>query len=243
MLTFCISIPVLNEERRLKVGVEKLIHFLEANKFLYRIEIISNGSTDRTVDIGVQLTKSFSQVTFIHLDSPGVGRALKNSWGQAVEDIVGYVDVDLSVDLNHLLSVRDSFQRDPKLHLVNGNRLLPDSLVGGRRLLRRILSRILNLLIFIFLGARAGDAMCGFKFIRRDQYRALQKAAKMRDDWFFNAELVIRSIWAQYNIRQLPVRFTESHDSRVKILKVSFRFLSAILVLMGHRWRRRSNEG
>ena len=55
-----IVIPVLNEEKLLKKNLLKILNFSEqklSSKFIYKLIIVNNGSTDQTHDIGTRLSK------------------------------------------------------------------------------------------------------------------------------------------------------------------------------------------
>ena len=99
-----IVVPVRNEERDLAPSVRRLAaHLRESFPFSARITIADNGSTDATWAIATRLAGELPEVRAVHLELPGRGRALRAIWGQSEAEVLAYMDVDLSTDLNALL--------------------------------------------------------------------------------------------------------------------------------------------
>ena len=98
-----IVLPVLNEENILKKNVMFLYEFLVENLpyIDWKIVVVDNGSSDFTQSLGEGLCKEKSNIQYIRLEERGRGRALKESWGKSKADLVSYMDIDLSTDLNH----------------------------------------------------------------------------------------------------------------------------------------------
>jgi glycosyltransferase involved in cell wall biosynthesis len=99
-----IVVPVRNEERDLALGVRRLVAYLRES-FLFRaqITIADNGSTDATWVIADRLARELPEVRAVRTELPGRGRALRAIWSQSEAEVLAYMDVDLSTDLNALL--------------------------------------------------------------------------------------------------------------------------------------------
>ena len=99
-----IVVPVMNEERDLGPSVRRLDAFLSAGfPFTARITIADNGSTDGTWATACALEAALPRVRATRLAEPGRGRALRTAWSGSDADVLAYMDVDLSTDLNALL--------------------------------------------------------------------------------------------------------------------------------------------
>ena len=96
---FTIGIPVYNEEAILVPNTERLLAFLDHLGPDYEVLIGSNGSTDSTTALGVDLTRRFPQVTFFHVPERGVGLAFREFVRLARHPFLVSVDMDLSIDL------------------------------------------------------------------------------------------------------------------------------------------------
>lgn len=230
-----IAIPVYNEERRLEAGVRTLHKYCIENKLPVQITIADNGSRDNTIGIATELAKELPNVRLLRVPQKGVGRALKYAWTDSKAPVVGYMDVDLSTDLKHLTEVAYLFLTT-KCDVVNGSRLMNGSRVYHRKLIREITSRGFNFMLRAILGVRFSDGMCGFKFLRREAFERISKLGIQNEEWFFNTEILVKSEWAGLEISEVPVVWTDDHDSKAKIFEMIVKFSKEI-------WRLRLLRG
>lgn len=235
-----IVIPVLNEENDLKPGVETTLDFLKTTSWRdhFEITIADNGSTDRTGEIAKDLCNSYENVNYFKVSQKGVGLAFREAIKMNKSDIVGYMDVDLATDIKHFRQVYDLFI-DPSVDIVVGSRLLHDSKVYGRSLIREITSRMLNLILKIVLRVNFTDAMCGFKFYRKEIANGLAKKCSENTGWFYCAEMMIRAEWEAIKIMEIPVEWHDDSNSKVKIGKLSSSYLREIIKLYKIKRRRK----
>ena len=95
-------LPVLNEEEILAASVSAIYHFLDAHfkDYSWQITIADNGSTDKTADISEILSTKYDRVEYVKIPQKGRGRALKQCWTSSNSDVVAYMDIDLSTQLD-----------------------------------------------------------------------------------------------------------------------------------------------
>lgn len=99
-----VVVPVYNEEAGLETCVRRLRRHLRTQvPFSARITIADNASVDGTLALARSLAEEFDDVRVVHLDAKGRGRALRQVWSDSDADVVAYMDVDLSTDLNALM--------------------------------------------------------------------------------------------------------------------------------------------
>src|SRR6266487_6397304 len=184
-----IVVPVRDEERDIGPGVRRLDRYLRSSfPFSARITIADNGSTDGTWAAAVALAGEFDAVRAVRLAEPGRGRALRSIWLDSDADVLAYMDVDLSTELNALLPL--------VAPLVSGHSdvAIGTRLARGARVIRgprrEIISRCYNLLLHATLGTRFSDAQCGFKAIRADRAAVLLPLVEDAG-WFFDTELLV----------------------------------------------------
>ena len=82
----------------------------------------------------------------------------------------------------------------------------------------------------LFFRTRFTDAQCGFKGVRRADVQRLVPQVEDRK-WFFDTELLIRAHKAGYKIDEIPIRWTEEGNSKVKILKTVWQYVRNSLIL------------
>jgi len=214
-------IPVYNEERDLEGSVTKLHQFLLENApYDWRIIVADNASTDQTLAIAKELRARYpGQVGYVHLDQKGRGRALRKAWTESDADIVSYMDVDLSTDLSAFVPLIDSLTGG-EYDVAIGSRLKAGSDVR-RGLKREVISRIYNLIVKVMFWNRFSDAQCGFKAVTR---RAVREIVPLIKDhaWFFDSELLLLAERMGYKVFEVPVKWRDDPDSRVKIVNTAW---------------------
>lgn len=231
-----VVIPVLNEAHVLAKSVATVRGFLNsAVTWQWRIVIVDNGSTDGTDDVGRQLSREYPDVQFVQLPQRGRGRALRHAWTQSDADIVSYTDVDLSTELKALPQLVDAI-RFEGYDLGTGSRLLPASRTT-RSAKREFISRSYNIFVKLVLWTSFSDAQCGFKVVSRRVVTEIVPEVKDQA-WFFDTELLVLAEKCGYRIKDLPVRWIEDDDSRVKIVKTAWEDIKGVLRLRWKLWRR-----
>jgi len=228
-----IVIPVLNEELSLYASVKKLHESisLTLTDYDWKINIVDNGSTDTTLQIAKDLALKFQEVFHTRLKLRGRGRALRTAWLNPEFDIHCYMDVDLSTDLAVLPNMIKAIQKED-FDLVIGSRLKKESKVINRPLNREIISRLYSLIMRIvfvkgFKPLYVKDYQCGFKAISSTLARELLPLVK-DNGWFFDSELIVLAIKNNYNVKEIPVRWIDDPDTRVKIIKTAIEDLRGI---------------
>jgi glycosyltransferase involved in cell wall biosynthesis len=228
-----VVIPVYNEERALESSVSRLRAYADARlPFPVRITIADNASTDETWAIATRLEGEVAGVRALHLPRKGRGRALRAAWLASDAEVVAYMDVDLSTDLDALLPLVAPLLSGHS-DVAIGSRLAPGArVVRGPK--RELISRSYNLLLWTVLRVRFRDAQCGFKALRRDVARVLLPLVE-DDAWFFDTELLVLAERAGLRIHELPVDWMDDPDSRVDIVSTATDDLRGVWRLLRHR--------
>ncbi|MEU6584526.1 glycosyltransferase [Nocardia sp. NPDC046763] len=211
-----VVVPVYNEEVDLGPCVRRLHAFLTLNfPFTARITIADNASTDGTLEVARQLADQMDGVRVVHLDRKGRGRALREVWQASDAQVVAYMDVDLSTDLNALLPLVAPLVSGHS-DVAIGTRLASSSrVVRGPK--REIISRCYNLILRASLQARFSDAQCGFKAMRGDVAKLVLPLVE-DGEWFFDTELLVLAERIGLRIHEVPVDWIDDPDSRVDIV-------------------------
>lgn len=228
-----ITIPVLNEQDSIIEKINHLNSYVEKNLCDLgdvKIIIANNGSVDNTKVKAQILERELDRVEYLELNQKGVGLALKFSWKKSKADIVGYMDLDLATDLQHLNTALDMLITS-KADIVTGSRLKKGSNVRGRSLLRSISSISFNAIIKVLFNVSFSDGMCGFKFLNRKIVNKLIENGANSDGWFFATEILVVGDFLNYKIHDLPVLWTDSPNSKVKVLSLTIDYLGKIFRL------------
>ena len=231
MLRLDVVIPGLNEEAILENTVDTLCAFMAASMSDcdWRVVIADNGSTDATQDIGRRLARLRDRVGYLRLELRGRGRALKRAWSQSDADVMAYMDMDLSTDLAALPAMIGAIVHEG-CDVAAGSRLRRGSVVIGRSPKREMISRCYSLIFRSMFLTGFADAQCGFKAVSR---RVVEQVLPLVEDngWFFDTELLILCEKNGYSVREIPVRWEDDPDSRVKIVSTAIEDMKGLFRL------------
>lgn len=215
-----VVIPCYNEVSVLRGSVKRtLALFGEHPRYDWRLVIADNGSDDGTSELARELEAEHERVRALVLTVKGRGIALREAWLGSEADVVAYMDVDLSTDLAQLPDLV-AMAAEGGCDVASGSRLARGARTT-RSLKREFISRCYVLLIRAFFPRlRITDAQCGFKAVGR---RAVEAIVPVIEDraWFFDTELLVRAHRAGMRVGELPVRWVEDPDTKVRIVSTA----------------------
>jgi dolichyl-phosphate beta-glucosyltransferase len=232
-----IVVPAYNEAERLPATLEALQRFLVARPWRPEIVVVDDGSVDRTVAVaeGVAATAPFPLRVFSLGRNRGKGAAVKCGIGAARGTAVGFVDADLpyafegfDLAMRHLADGAD---------LVIGARDLPgSSQVRGYTWARWVPGQVYSLLVNALAVRAIPDTQCGFKWFRSRVARELFARVTL-EGFAFDVELLMIAQSWELRIDRIPVRFTHSDDSRIRVARDSARMFRDLLLVNRRRAR------
>jgi glycosyltransferase involved in cell wall biosynthesis len=223
-----VVVPVHNEEATVEPNTELLLAYLLSEfPFHFAITIADTASGDRTPVIARELAANYDEVAYLRLEQGGRGMALRRAWLESDADVVSYMDVDLSTNLESFLPLVAPIMSGHS-ELAIGTRFAYQAHVH-KHVKREILSRGYNTLVHLLFNVGFSDAQCGFKVVRGDIARRL--VPLIRDDgWFFDTELLLLAERNGMRIHEVPVDWIEDLDLRVDLV-------STIAGGLGGLWR------
>ncbi len=224
-----ILFPVLDERLRLKNGIDSTVAYMRKNsKIPFKITILDNGSTDETPQIGMALSNQYSEVSYVKVGAKGVGVAFRKGVELNESEIVGYMDIDLSTDLEHLGQAMDIFAGQPEIEYINGSRFSRSSVTRGRKWYRKITSKGLLILLKGIFKMKSTDAICGFTFMRKETARRLVEVSSDDNGWFYMIEVLLRAERMGIAVLDMPVNWNEDYNTTVKVWKTIMNYLKQI---------------
>ncbi|MEK7111318.1 MAG: glycosyltransferase [Patescibacteria group bacterium] len=224
-----IVVPVYNEEIALPANIPILYNYCRNNlsEYSWRIIIADNASTDSSSVVARKFAKS-PQISYLKLPKKGRGLALRTAWLESKADIVSYMDVDLSSNLEFFPALLSAIENNSDIAI--GSRLARGSNVVGRTLLREIMSRGYNLLIKAFFSVSFKDAQCGFKAVKKTVFKTLEPLIK-NDNWFFDSEMLILAEKSGYKVAEIPISWHDDPSSTVKVARTASEDFEGLLRL------------
>lgn len=229
MLSYGIIFPVYNEEKRITKGIEEAYNYINTLGIDFSFLIVDNASTDKTEELAGALCERYKEVHYLKIKEKGVGIAFKSAVKELRTDIVGYMDIDLATDIRHFAEVVSIFSEQEQTDMINGSRFSKRSKTTGRKWYRNLTSYGLIFLLKAVLGMKASDAICGFKFFRRNAALELISQASDENGWFYIIELLIRAERNGMNIAELPVRWNDdAENSTVNVFDTILNYITQI---------------
>ena len=222
-----IAIPALNEEESIESIIKRT---LAARENIIRnspvdevdITVISDGSTDRTVELARCFEDRIHIIVF--KKNRGYGAAIKEGWRQSDADLVGFVDADGTCDPN-FFAVLCKTLIEKNVDVTLGCRMNPKSEMP---LVRKIGNTIFALMLTMFSSARIRDTASGMRVVKRS---SLPKLMPLPDGLHFTPAMSARAILSQdLRIEEIDMPYRERVGrSKLSVWQDGIRFLKVFI--------------
>ncbi|MFA5364431.1 MAG: glycosyltransferase [Candidatus Bathyarchaeia archaeon] len=212
-----VTVPAHNETRNLQKCVETLVQQLPSLNEEYCIVIAEDGSTDGTDILAKTMEETYPNVIHFHYPNKlGRGLALKRAWRKVDGDIYAFIDADLATDMKYFPQLINAIREGNDL--ATGSRYIKGAKVE-RPVLRDFTSRVYNMLIRMMYKDNVFDHQIGFKaFSKRLIKNEMDKCVS--DTWFWDTEIIVRSIHENYKCVEFPVEWKEKQTNKTPIKRL-----------------------
>lgn len=217
-----VTVPVYNESQFLEEAIRTLLQKTDALGEDYVIVIAEDGSTDGSDAIAERLARGNPRIIHIHADKKlGRGLALKKAWKKVRGSVYVYLDCDLATDMKYYPQLIKAIKNG--YDLVTGSRYMNGAKVR-RPALRHFVSRMYNLMIRAIFRTHIYDHQIGFKAFSSKLVKNLLDACESTD-WFWDTEIIVRSIHKGYKCFEFPVEWEEKRGTRTPLKRLVKRYL------------------
>lgn len=222
-----LAIPALNEEGSIESIIERSLaaraHIIEHSPVTaVDITVVSDGSTDRTVQLAGRYTDRIKLIVFEH--NRGYGAAIKEAWEQSNADLLGFLDADGTCDPLFFTQLCNTLIREDA-DVVLGSRLNAGSKMPA---IRRLGNTIFALMLTVLSSKNVRDSASGMRVVRRS---SLPKLMPLPDGLHFTPAMSARAILSDdVKIVEIPMPYMEREgESKLRVGKDGVRFLKSIL--------------
>lgn len=236
-----IVIPAYNEARRLPYTLERILDYLDQQEYAARVIVVDDGSTDGTAAVAREYDQQHRRVEVIENPHQGKAATVRRGMLAAEGEIVLFSDADLSTPIEEVERLLPWFEQG--YDVVIGSR----EGAGARRydepFYRHFMGRVFNRLVQLLTVQGIQDTQCGFKAFRREVARDLFNRMQLyRDDGkiitgamvtAFDVEILYLAQHLDYRIREVPVEWHYSNETKVNPVKDSWRNLRDVVTV---RW-------
>lgn len=218
-------VPAFNEESRLRGTLRQVTEYLAGRGPDYEIIVVDDGSTDRTTDVALAHAARDPRCRLIRQGrNCGKGAAVRRGVAEATGTLVLFTDADLSTPIEEEAKLRQALEAGHDIAI--GSRALPDSRVELHQpWFRELMGKTYNRLIRLFLIGGIRDTQCGFKMFRAEAAREIFPLGRI-DRFGFDVEILYIARLNGHRIAEVPVRWINSPQSKVRVLRDSTRMLT-----------------
>ncbi len=238
-------IPAYNERQRLRVSVQAVLDFMDAQLFTSELILVDDGSTDDTAAIADLAFAGRTDARVLRCKHGGKARAVRAGMSAANGELIAFSDIDLATPLIYLHDLRSAVLNGCEIAIASREG------VGARRLdeplYRHVMGRLFNLLVRLLVLPGINDTQCGFKMFRRDAARAILRGSRLYTEpsgslagprvTAFDVELLVIAKRLGYRVCPIPVVWTAGEQSKVNPLTDTVQNFLDVIKVRINDWR------
>ncbi len=221
-----IAIPAYNEEASIQSTIERSLaardHIIERSPVTsVELIVVSDGSTDRTVELARRYAGQVRLVVFE--TNRGYGAAIKEAWSQSSADLLGFLDADGTCDPMYFADLCTALVEE-NADVAVGCRM---TVASRMPLLRRIGNFGFALLLGLVSSKRVRDTASGMRVVRRS---SLPRLMPLPDGLHFTPAMSARAALSsdlKMVERDIPYHEREGR-SKLRLIRDGLRFLRVI---------------
>lgn len=231
-LSISIIIPCYNEGKKLLDNLKKVINFMKNLNCDFEIITVNDGSIDSETN-EIFKTAKMENVKFISYEkNKGKGFAVKTGIKNAKNDVIIFMDADLSTDINAINLVLDNIN---KYDIIIGSRHHKNTkIVNPQPFHRQFIGRCCILITNFLTKINVKDTQCGFKAFKKDIAKKIIQKQKI-ERWAFDVEYLYIAKLNNYSIFEIPVIWDNDTESTVSPIKSSISFFKELIKITSNK--------
>jgi len=224
-----IVIPVYNEEQRLGPTLTRLGEYLSGKPYTWELIVVDDGSRDRSVEVAGQAGLGEALRVVEHKVNRGKGAAVRTGMAAVRGQFALFSDSDLSTPIEEIEKFWPWFEEG--YDVVIGSRGLSTSQIEVHQSLHREwMGRFFNVLVRALVVPGIHDTQCGFKMFTQRAVERIFPRLQL-EGWAFDVELLAVAQQQGLRTAEVPVRWVNSPDTRVRTFRASSQMLCDLLRL------------
>ncbi len=213
-----VVIPAYNEARMIGSTLRAVADYFRTHEIAGEIVVVDDGSSDATAALARETDAAGVPVeVLVNETNRGKGYSVRRGILAARGKYLGFADADMSTPITELDRVRPALAAGADV--VIGSRALTDSEIDEHQpWWRERAGKLFGFFTRCVLLPGIADSQCGFKFFSRAAAREIFSRQKL-SGWAFDGELLYLARRLGYEIVEIPVRWIDDPDSRVRMLR------------------------
>lgn len=217
-------IPMYNESSIIADTAKTLDEYMRNNFDDYQVIFFDDGSKDNSAEIVNALSLPNVKVSG-YGGNRGKGAAVRHAMLEADGDFIMFTDADLAYGTDVIRRVYDIFSATPETEIVTGSRNLNKDGYEGYTLLRKIMSKVYIKVLCVVGGFKLSDSQCGCKAFCNKAAKDIFSRCEV-DGFAFDFEAILWAGKLGYKITEMPVKIVNHRESKVNVIKDTFKMLS-----------------
>lgn len=209
-----VTIPAFNEEETIGDVIRQSAQTLEDHGYGYEVIVVSDGSTDATVD----RAREAGATVYPNPHNLGLAQTFRTEVERALAhgaDIVVHIDADEQYPpaaIPDLLAPIVNGDAD----LVLGSRFA--GTIDGMSFIKRHGNRLITAVVSWITGVTFTDTQTGFRAFTRDTAQAIEIISTHT----YTQEQIIRAVRQQLEITEVPIHFSARRTGESRLISNSF---------------------
>ena len=212
-----VVVPAYNEESRILPTLERLRQYLKGHFREFEIIVVDDGSADNTASVVKALSLELKELNLLRYEkNRGKGYAVRKGVLSSGGAMVLICDADLSAPIEELEKLQTFIEGG--FDIAIGSRGLSESdIIVRQPWYREGMGKIFNMFVKTLVFGGIKDTQCGFKLFRGDVARSLF-AKSLINGFSFDVEILFLAGKAGYRIKEEPVKWLNSPNSKVRLI-------------------------
>jgi len=212
-----VVIPAYNEEKRISATLLDIDKYLSKQNYDYEIIVVSDGSTDKTVEVLSEFKIQNSKLKIIdNKENHGKGYVVKQGMLEAGGEYRLFMDADNSTTINHLEKFWPLIKEGYDV-IIGSIEVRGAKIEEKAAWYRRWLGRISKYIIRIVAGLwKIHDSQRGFKLFTAKAAEAIFPRQTIMH-WGFDIEILVLAKKMGFKIKEVPVNWSNPGESKVTL--------------------------
>lgn len=232
-----IVIPCYNEQNRIGSTLEKIIAYFSNTSTpfeFFELIIVDDGSKDNTIGIVRETIRklkgnfiNFELKILVNEKNSGKGYSVRKGVLASHANLVLFSDADLSTPIEEIEKLYPYINEG--YDIVIGSRGLKQSQILKRQIkIREFAGKTFNFFVRKLTGLEFMDTQCGFKLFNKKSVELIFPLLKI-NDFSFDVEILFLAKKKKLNIKEIPVKWINSEESKVNVIKDSLKMFKNII--------------
>jgi dolichyl-phosphate beta-glucosyltransferase len=222
-----VVVPAYNEARRIAGPLAVMHDYLRRQPYRSEIVVVDDGSDDATFAVVRESARGWQLPVraFRYQLNAGKGYAVKYGIAQARGARVLFTDADLSTPIEETARLLAALEAGADV-VIGSRKMAGAAIEVHQPWLRENLGKAFTLLVRQLI-ANVSDVTCGFKAFRAEAAHEIFGRVRVYD-WSFDAEVLLLVSRLGYRLAEVPVRWADRADSKVRLGRDVLRSLQGL---------------